>query len=368
MHIFIVVMTMACLGVLVYLNGTPSQYRSDVISPKVSTSAVNDDADDCAIWIHPRDPSQSIIIGTDKGKRGGGLFVWNLKGEQLQYIQLDEPNNVDVRQGMMVGRNLIDIAVVNEQRSREIKVYQIDPASSKLVDITTIDGIKTPELDEPYGLCLYRRPSDGAMFVIQSTKTGDKGNLHQYRLQDDGNGKVKGIYVRAFGNNTIRNKVEGLVADDELGYVYASDESKAVRKYYANPDWEDHGQIVAFAKGDGIDEDREGLGLYKCADGTGYLLVSSQGSSTVKVYRREGEPDDPHKHVLIATIDTRGSSETDGLEVTSLAAGPIFPNGFLAKHNSKGRNFALYAWEDIAQSGLKICTQNKGEYAPSDSR
>jgi 3-phytase len=325
------------------------------VNPKVSTSSVAGDADDPAIWIHPSDPAKSVVIGTDKGDNGG-LHVWDMNGQQLQFVPLGPANNVDVRYGMQVGGQLIDIAVTNIRNNpKRMKVFKINPSDGTLTDITTGAGILTPELDDPYGICLYQRPSDGAMFVIESTQSGAKSNLHQYRLQDDGTGKVKGTYVRAFGNGTIEEYVEGLVADDELGFVYASDEPNAIRKYYADPDRGDNNQIVAFATGDGINGDREGLALYKCSGGTGYLLASSQGNTTVKVYRREGDTGNPHQHTLVTTIKTNGSSETDGLDVTNRPTSSNFLKGFLVTHNSPNKQFNLYAWEDIAQNYLTIC-------------
>jgi 3-phytase len=280
-----VVGAMAFMATEIHAQGIPSTISVD---PKVSTASVDDDADDPAIWIHHADPAKSVIIGTDKGDNGG-LYVWDMQGRQLQYIELGNPNNVDVRYGMSVGGQRIDIAVTNIRSTREMKVYRINPTNGTLTDITTSGGIDTPQLGDPYGLCLYQRPSDGAMFVIQSTQVGATGNLHQYRLEDDGSGRVKGTYLRAFGNNTIEEYVEGLVADDELGYVYASDEPNAVRKYYADPDRGNNDQIVAFATGDGIAGDREGLAIYRCPGGTGYLLLSDQNGTDVKVYRREGD-------------------------------------------------------------------------------
>lgn len=330
------------------------------VNPKVSTSAVKDDADDPAIWIHPTDPGKSVIIGTDKGN-AGALHVWDMAGQEIQRVPLGRPNNVDVRYGMLVGGQLIDIAVTNlRSNPKQIKVFKINPNDGTLTDITTNGGILTPELDDPYGICLYKRPTDGAMFVIESTQSGaNKSSLHQYRLQDDGTGKVKGTYVRAIGNGVIKDYVEGLVADDELGYVYASDEPHAIRKFYADPARGDNNQIVAFATGDGIDGDREGLGIYKCPGGKGYLVASSQGNSTVKIYRREGEAGDPHKHTLLTTINTIGSSQTDGLDITNLPTSATFSKGFLVKHHSSGKQFVLYAWEDIAQNYLSICPGGK---------
>ena len=333
------------------------------VLPRVATDSVKIDADDPAIWIHPTDHAKSVIIGTDKNE-DGGLYVWDLHGKQIQYVPLWRPNNVDVRYGMKVGDRMIDLAVTNLRRlqkgknvirgSREIKVFEINPTDGTLTDITTAEGIKTPELDEPYGLCLYRRPADGAIFVIESSKDGESAkSLHQYRLIPDGFGKVKGIYVRSFGKDTIIDQVEGLVADDELGFIYAADEKAAIRKYYADPDKGDNNEIVAFALDDGIQGDREGLAIYRCDSATGYLLLSNQVGgefSSVKVYRREGDEGKPHQHRLLATVNTRGSAETDGLDVTSRPASPEFPHGFLVKHDSPGRCFKLYAWEDIVKS------------------
>jgi 3-phytase len=93
------------------------------------------------------------------------------------------------------------------------------------------------------------------------------------------------------------------------------------------------------------------MAIYDCGGGKGWILLSSQGDGTVKVYRREGEPGNPHKHVLVATLHTEGSSSTDGLDVTSRPA-VGFPNGFLAKHDSSGRNFVLYSWSDVAHAPL----------------
>ena len=326
------------------------------VNAKVSTGAVKGDADDPAIWIHPTTPAKSVIIGTDKDT-GGGLYVWDMAGKQIQYVPLGRPNNVDVRYGMKVGGQAIDIAVTNSRSApKQIKVFKINPTDGTLTDLTTASGILTPELDDPYGLCLYQRQSDGAMFVIESTQSGAKSNLHQYRLEDDGNGKVKGTYVRTFGNNMIRKYVEGLVADDELGYVYASDETYAIRKFYADPAHGNDDQIIAFGFGDGISGDREGLAIYSCPNGKGYLLASNQSGTDVKVYRREGDDGDPHKHTLLTTIKTNGSSSTDGLDVTNRPTSAQFPKGFLITHNAPGKQFKLYAWEEIAQNYLSICT------------
>lgn len=337
----------------VFAQGVPPVI---VVNPKMSTSAVVDDADDPAIWIHPTDPSKSIIIGTDKGDfPNGGLFVWNMDGTLRQRLNIDHPNNVDVRYGMRLQAGLVDIAVVSMRNDDEIRVFKIDPVSRQLSDITTAGGI--PVFSEPYGICLYKRPADGAMFAIVSNNVSGNKKLWQLLLEDDGTGKVRGTKVREFGN--ITDVVEGLVADDELGYLYASEETVGVHKFYADPARGDT-RLALFATGGGFARDREGIAIYKCNDGTGYLLVSNQGDTSVKVYPREGAPGNPHQHNLITTIKTNGAVETDGLDVTSVPTSADFPHGFLISHNSIGRNFRLYDWEDIAQTYLKKCLGSVG--------
>jgi len=341
------------------------------VHPKAATDSVRYDADDPAIWIHPTDSTKSVIIGTDKDKVEGGLYVWDLHGNEIQFVKLPRPNNVDVRYNFNLGSRSVDIAVVNLRFVKEMKVFEINPHDGTLIDITAAEGIKTPEVDKPYGLCLYQRRTDGAMFVIQSSGDGKSATrLHQYRLLPDSAGKVKGAYVRAFGEGTIVDKVEGLVADDELGYIYASDEEVAIRKYYADPDRGDNNQIAEFGGSDGVRSDREGLAIYQCDEKSGYLLVSSQKGeklstgknaangkvSAIKIYRREGDDGEPHKHALLATIETIGSVKTDGLEVTHRPAMPKFPHGFVVKHDSPGRHFKIYAWEEIAKNFLNVCS------------
>ncbi len=90
------------------------------------------------------------------------------------------------------------------------------------------------------------------------------------------------------------------------------------------------------------------MAIYKYDEKTGFILVSSQKRGTVKVYPREGFDGDPHRHPLLATILTKDSRKTDGLDVTSVAIPSLYPQGFLVKHDSPGRCFRIYDWKEIA--------------------
>ena len=321
------------------------------VQPKLVLPPVHNDADDCAIWIHPTDPARSTVIGNDKAGKTSGLYVYDLSKAVVQFVPMDRPSNLDVRYGMALGGRPVDICAAVDRKRNRIKVFAIDPVSRKLRDVTAPGGIPSHVAKDTYGLALYRRPADGAVFAFASDARA--GAIAQVRLTDDGTGKVRGALVRRLGRSVIRGSVEGMVADDELGFLYAADEDRAVLKFHADPE-RGAEPVARFALRDGIAGDREGLALYPCADGTGYLVLSSQGNNTVKVYAREGD------NRFLKTIDTVGARDTDGLDVTPCPAGPTFPHGFMVCHNSPGRQFVLYAWEDVAGKELKV----RSDYNP----
>ncbi len=345
------------IGLCVLASTAPAQVpETIVVAPRKTTTPVITEADDPAIWLHPSDRAQSLIIGVDKGSHPrGGLFVWNLDGSLQQRVNISHPNNVDVEYGMSVGGNLVDIAVVTMRDHWQIRIFAIDPVSRMLTDVTTEK--KTDIIRAAYGLALYKRPIDGAIFAfVTSEDNQSKDKLWQFRLQDDGSGKVIGTLVRLFGEH--RDVVEGIVVDDELGYVYAAEQSTGIYKYYADPEMGDE-RLAFFATGREISGNREGLALYKCSNGTGYLLISSPSDRAIKVYRREGEKDNPHEHRLLTTIVDANSNYGDGLEVTNRPASAEFPNGLLVWQHQKDNQFGLYAWEDIAKDFLATCTDDE---------
>jgi 3-phytase len=201
------------------------------------------------------------------------------------------------------------------------------------------------------GIALYRRPRDGAIFAIVAPKTGPRqGYLGQYRLEDDGAGRVKTSFVRYFGSFSGKGEIEAVAVDDALGYVYYADEGNDIHKYHADPDNPNAANELAHFGRTGFRADREGVAIYARADGTGYIICTDQisGNSEYHLYRREGEPGRPHDHSRLVKVVRGGADSTDGLEVTSRPLGAMFPDGLMVAMNSSGRNFLLYRWEDVA--------------------
>jgi 3-phytase len=304
----------------------PAPPAVPAVRPVVITEPVATDSDDPAIWIHPKDPSKSLILGTDKG---GAVFAFNLDGKILPDKTISGQgriNNIDIEYSMTLAGGTTDIAVATDRNVNMIRAF-------RLPDMTAIDngGIEVfegepPELRRPMGIALYKRPSDGAIFAIISRKTGPSGSyLWQYRLEDDGAGNLKATKVRAFGSFRGTKEIEAVAVDDALSYVYYSEEDVGVHKYLADPDAPGADQELALFGTDGFTQDREGISIYAVNDGTGYILVSDQQASAFRVFRREGEPGARHDHRFITSVKV-ATNESDGSEVTTVAFDRRFPS------------------------------------------
>ena len=197
-----------------------------------------DDADDVAI--HPN----GFVIGVSKHS-DGGLEVYDVNGDRLQWLQLGETNNVDLRGSTVVSSNRSDDAI-------DILAFN----GGNLVHERSF-----PVPFEPYGICLYRD-------TVVVTANGE-GRVEQYSLA--------GESLRRFGD--IRSQAEGCVADDERGLLYVAEEERGIWRFEADADAGRMGTLVDRV-GPHLDSDIEGLTL-----AGPFLIASSQGDSTYAVYR-----------------------------------------------------------------------------------
>jgi 3-phytase len=356
----LVVLPLAAIGLLGPGPAADALPDRDIVAtPQARAQTVpvpsrGDAADDPAIWVHPTDPARSLILGTDKQ---GGLHVYNLDGTQHQLVgDKSRPNNVDVLYGYRLGGNEVDLAVASTRsdQARGVKVWRIDAKTRTLADVTEGSVLKVFGGREPYGLCTYRSAKDGKPYFFVNAKSGE---VEQHLLLDAGQGKVRSRKVRTL---RLKSQPEGCVADGELGHLYIGEESVGVWKFPAEPDAGTQGKLIAKVGRHGLKADVEGLTIYHATGGKGYLIVSSQGNNTFKVYTREGD------NAFVLTIDPAGGkiddvNDTDGICVTSCPTSKAFSKGLFVVQdgtNARGnQNFKLYAWEDIAGNRLLIDTR-----------
>jgi 3-phytase len=329
------------------------QDRVVSVTATVETTPVRhsgDAADDPAVWVHPTDPARSLVLGDDKD---GGLCVYGLDGGELQVIdERKRINNVDVRYGFPLAGSFadgtkherVDLAGAGNESDGSLIFYKINSAARRLEPAGEIRAIGLV----PYGSCLYRSAAAGKYYCFVNAASGV---TQQWELRDGGSGAVAGVKVREFDVGT---QVEGCVADDALGKFYIGEENVAIWKYGAEPgDGDARVRVDSAGKGGHLTADIEGLALYDGGDGRGYLIASSQGSSTFVIYERGGT----NAYVgtfRIADGALDGVDDTDGIEVVSASLGPAFPKGlFVAQDGTNTRpkanqNYKLVPWESIA--------------------
>ena len=335
---------------LAVASGPASYERPAVVRPVAETEVMpsyGDAADDPAIWVHPDDPSDSLVIGTDKQS---GLFVFDLDGRALQHLADGNMNNVDLRDGFPLAGDGVTLVTASNRSNDSIAAYRVDVANRRLVEVA--DGILPTGFDDPYGLCMYRSARSGEYYVF--VNEGSVGTIRQWRLFDSGAGRVAAEQVREL---EVGSQAEGCVADDRFGQLYVAEEDRGLWKYSAEPDGGDARTLIDSTGDDGrLTDDVEGLSLWQGADGGGYIVVSNQGADNYALYRRDGD------HALVgfvhvvanAAAGVDGASETDGLDAVSAPLGDAFPQGLLVVQDGRNiapeerQNFKYVSWADIA--------------------
>lgn len=325
--------------------------RANAVRPVLETevaASYGDAADDPAIWPHPHDPSKSLVIGTDKQL---GLYVFDLQGRTVQVLPDGRMNNVDLRGGFPLGGEQVTLVTASNRSTDSIAAYKIDVENLQLTE--TAAGTLRTGFTDPYGLCMYRSAGSGEFYVF--VNEGGNGTYRQWRLHDNGNGKVAAEQVREF---EVGSQAEGCVADDELGYLYINEEDVGLWKYAAEPDGGDARTLIDDTEDGRLKADVEGVSLWAGDNGQGYLVVSNQGADNYAVYRREGDNAYVgHFHVVAnAAENVDGSSETDGLAVSSAAMGERFPSGLLVVQDGRNiapeerQNFKYVSWAEVMEA------------------
>lgn len=341
-HFLIAITTIGALSISCSDKLAP--VKPNALKPIAITEPAPHDTDDPAIWIHPTDASKSLIIGTDKDTEGG-LYVYNLEGKIVnKVLGIKRPNNVDIAYGLMINGKKTDIAVTTEREMNSIRIFSLP--DMKPIDNGGIAVFEGEVERDPMGVSLYTRPSDKAIFAIVGRKTGPTDTyLWQYKLTD-ASGTVKAELVRKFGKFSGKKEIEAIAVDNELGYIYYSDEQSGMRKYVADPDAKNNNELTFFGQND-FKDDNEGIAIYKKTATTGYILVSNQQDNTFNVYPREGANGNPNEYPLLAVIPT-STVECDGADVTNVNLNSQYKNGmFVAMSN--GMTFHFYDWNQIQE-------------------
>jgi 3-phytase len=316
----------------------------------VGTGKEEDAADDPAIWYNQSTPENNVVFGTNKK---GGIYAYDLSGEELDYYPLGEINNIDVRHDIPIADSLIDVLGGSNRSDNSLLLYQIDD-SGKLKSLFTENlVIDTTDLDEVYGFCLYKGIEDSLYAIIN----GQNGRINSYVLV----GSPEGINLEKRHVWETGSQPEGMVADDEHGILYVGEEEKGIwRIHLRGNERSDEIKLLKDShkkNNPAIEYDIEGLAIHCGEGGEGFLLASIQGSFSYALFDRNGNNRYLGSFVIDGQDELDNVEETDGLDIFSKPLGPDFPGGLLVVQDGfnydigtlKSQNFKYVDLEHVIE-------------------
>lgn len=308
------------------------------VTARVETTPVgtlDDAADDPAIWRNAANPAASLIVATDKR---AAIHVYDLAGNKLHSAPSPRLNNVDLRD---IGGNMGVIVAASDRQdllNARMAMFRLDTDTKKLVSLGSI----AVGPGEAYGMCLWRRDSDKALFGFLVLKDG---RIDQVAIDTSG-ASPTGRVVRSM---KLATQSEGCVVDDRTGILYVAEEDVGLWKFDASPYGPVAATALARADGKEIVMDAEGVALAPSGADGGYLIVSSQGDNAYAVYKLPQASYVGRFRIGNGIVD--GVQETDGIELMLGDFGPDFAGGLFVTQDGDNlpatQNFKLTDWADI---------------------
>ncbi|MFZ5469025.1 MAG: phytase, partial [Myxococcota bacterium] len=299
---------------------------------------------DPAIWLHPHDLSQSLILGTDE--IGGGIFSWNLDGGQEQFLFQGPTAAIDVRYGFPLDGGPSPLIAYSELSTGVLGFLSVDAGTRRMFNVAARSVLTNLV---PTGTALYVSPLDRRFYAFVSGGTF----VRQWQLFADA-GLVDARRVRELSGLTDPSS---LVADDRHRWLFVTERGVGLWRFDAEPDGGDTGVLIDSFDGGRLVQPLQAVALYSTRDGGGYLIVSSRGDDSFVVYERNP----PHAFRLKFQVVPHpdggigGVAGNTGIEVTNLPLNAQFPQGLFVAHdvfNVTRPNFKLVPWQSIADAGV----------------
>ncbi len=316
----------------------PSQVAPNVAAvaetDPVDTAA--DAADDPAIWRNRADPARSLVIGTDKK---AGIHVYDLTGKRVSFTPAARLNNVDLRESG--GRVIAAASDRADVAQAHVSLFTLDTSTRRLVPM----GRYSVGPGEAYGMCLWTRARDKALFGFVVLKDG---RIDQVAID------VSGLSPRVttVRSMTVATQAEGCVVDDRTGLLYVAEEDVGLWRFAADPAASTTATPIAQVDGKTLVADAEGLALAPSGRTGGYLVASSQGDNAYTLYRLPGVTYAGRFRIDGGAID--GTSDTDGIELALGDFGPDYPKGlFVAQDGDNApdtQNFKYASWAQVLKA------------------
>lgn len=224
------------------------------------------DVDDPAIWVNPNDKSKSLVVTSLKK---GGIDVYNLQGELLQFIEpapapackhsesvcenkAGRLNNAEVIYDFSLNGKNVDLVVLSDRGLDKLAIYTIDINADQLLTYVTaptaplIFSYNQEEINAgntAYGLATATTDRTMA-FVSQNSET----RVAQLEIFDNGDGTItyknmanldfpekyvlpdNSVWTPCSDDDGEHPHLEGMVADTENNALFLAQEDVGIWK------------------------------------------------------------------------------------------------------------------------------------------
>jgi 3-phytase len=310
-----------------------------------STLATSAQASDVALWVHPTDRSQSLLLVAHSFS---GLVSFTLDGRELQLVQEGPVFGVDVQGGVQVAGAVQQLVMTANRALQGLVPYVVDPGTRGLQRVG--QGVLRATNFEPEAVTLYRSPSDGRVYAFAGNTVGTTPTVVQFELTFTQEGAVTGTEVRRI---PLDSPATGLVADDAQGYLFIAERNQGITRVTAEPGTSTSRTLIASVASGVLVAPVGGVALYGAVGSDGYLVVANTGADGFTLYNRQAP------HALVGSFQVVRSTTVDAVtdprsvEVSALALGSLFPQGAFIAHdatNESVENYKLIPWPLVANA------------------
>ena len=301
----------------------------------IAETAPTEQSDANTALIVPRANGGGLIIGSSETT---GIELYGIDGARVGAIASGAAVGVDARYGAPAVNTWV-VATLDGS-TNQLRLFELN-AETGVGRERTARALPVGFAGE--SLCLYRDARDQTLYAFA---LGAAGQVAQYMIGER-NGGFDATLVREL---RVASEASYCTSDDATGDLYVAEQGVGFWRFDADPEAEVVPQLIDAVRIGHITEEAGGLAVYN-AGAANYLVGSDASANQFHVYDRSNDHSYVGSFTLGAGASVDGVEAAGGLNASSFAFSPSFPQGALVAtddENDGGTNYKLISWVDIA--------------------
>lgn len=316
------------IGAAVILCGTlVPLHAGELVELSAELRQSGSDYEDPCFWQDPANPGFALGCITSKGKKK--IECFNLATNEFVGAAGDSPGGLTSCDVDRVRNELVS----THGAGKAVLVHALP--SMKLLRTLTV-----PQTTDLAGTCILRE-ADRSLVVLTDETVG------QVIALDSERGEVAWRWAHGLTDT------EGVACDDEWKRVILCDDESGLHGCQA---FTYDGQRAGEPFGGAVfGAEPEGVAIYRCPEGKGYVVVADPDQGEFEVFRRED-----FAHVCTFSMKSKGdlTNKTDGIEILQSSG---WPEGLLGAcdecSSASDDQLDIAPWSQIATAcNLQVCT------------